>query len=211
MLLFLCLCTPFYLPLQDIDECVRDDVQCANGGTRQDEINDCVCLCAVGFMGKYCNMSTQCSNDTACSATGYCSQTCSPPATLPPFTTSLLDEVQRSEATIPTSFDGEKCVLVDPSNHPTPTNELTIFASVFLEDFTDGYILLKGDSPDSQAYGLRIVYEGGTAGAKIIFPVSNGSTMANSIVTRIILISSYIRKSIGDGCLFFFSFHKCRS
>ncbi|XP_065187256.1 uncharacterized protein LOC135817895 isoform X4 [Sycon ciliatum] len=170
---FICMCLAGYTGTNcetNIDECVRDDVQCANGGTRQDEINDCVCLCAVGFMGKYCNMSTQCSNDTACSATGYCSQTCSPPATLPPFTTSLLDEVQRSEATIPTSFDGEKCVLVDPSNHPTPTNELTIFASVFLEDFTDGYILLKGDSPDSQAYGLRIVYEGGTAGAKIIFP-----------------------------------------
>ena len=191
----------------DIDECVLLGMMCANGGTPVDGVGVCTCRCRLGYSGSFCNVSTPCSNDTTCGTTGYCHLACNPAMfSLPSPAASLLDDVQQAEGQIPTSFNGDTCVLVDPSSHPAVSDSLTIFASIRQAPNNDGYILLNGDHPESQSYGLRLI-----GGRQLVFPVRHIDKRWNTLwcswshqysnsVPHCMAFSSCFTKDIFDVC-----------
>ena len=150
----------------DVNECTSNP--CMNGGTCNNLINSYTCTCPRGYSGSRCQTSVPCMDDSHCdSSTSYCRHECVPASGLP-TATSLLDVAQRHLDKVPTTFDGELCVLVEPQDQPRLTNTMTLFTRVRQELGNDGYVLLRGNEPPYQNLGLRL-----RSGDKAFFYVSH--------------------------------------
>ncbi|XP_070534046.1 protein eyes shut homolog [Ptychodera flava] len=95
---YTCLCLPGYAGTycqDEIDECVIFEVQCQNGGTCIDSINEFRCLCLPGYHGEFCEIEIdECSSDP-CVNGGTC-----------------IDGVGRYSCTCLLGYTGENCEII---------------------------------------------------------------------------------------------------